>query len=262
MRNLAHFLLIASLLALTSTVSAQKPDPFGGGGDGGNPFGSGGADPFGADPFGGPSPRRATNSAAKPKPVVAKPTGRVQKVAARTPSQSTERIRAALSDMTSQSFVDLPLGDAVQQLSASHDIPIVIDRRALDEIGLSVDQPVSLALHRVSLRSFLQLLLRQLDLAYVVKDEVMQITTKEAAEQNLVVEMYSFAPALTEKSDKIIKALTSAVATDAWDTMGGPCTVSAIDNVLVVSATESIHEDVIEFIEKLQQAFEKHQAKR
>jgi hypothetical protein len=90
----------------------------------------------------------------------------------------------------------------------------------------------------------------------------MQITTVEAAEQNLIIEMYKFSAELTAKADKILKALTSSVVPSAWDVNGGPCSVSAIDNVLIVSATETIHEDVIEFMQKLQRAFEDHQAKK
>ena len=35
-----------------------------------------------------------------------------------------------------------------------------------------------------------------------------------------------------------------------------------VDDVLIVSANERIHEDVREFLEKLERAFEKHKAKR
>ena len=59
---------------------------------------------------------------------------------------ATLRIRAALGDETTQSFVDSPLEEAVQQLSQTHDIPIVVDKRALEEIGLTPDAPVSLSL--------------------------------------------------------------------------------------------------------------------
>lgn len=100
------------------------------------------------------------------------------------------RIQAALGEETSQNFVELPLSDAVAQISETHGIPIVVDNRALDEIGMSAEDPVNLTLANVSLRSFLRIMLRDLDLTYVIKDEVMQITTTEAAEQNLVNKVY------------------------------------------------------------------------
>jgi type II secretory pathway component GspD/PulD (secretin) len=254
MRNLATLLLAACLLSLPATAIAQNADPFGGDARGADPFGGGTAKPRAVK-----QPNK--KPAAKSRAVAAKATQKAKKVPAGDSSEATQRIRSALGDETSQSFVELPLMDAVRQLSESHDIPIVVDRRALEEIGLSAEEPVTLSLRRVTLRSFLRLMLRELDLTYIIKDEVMQITTVEAAEQNLIVEMYRFSEELSEKSDKILKALIASVIPDAWDVTGGPCTVTVIDNVLIVSATEEIHENVIEFLQKLQQAFEKHKAK-
>jgi hypothetical protein len=255
MRQFANLILAACLLSLPASGFAQNADPFGGG-------------PSGADPFGGANPHRSadkhpnTKPAAPPKAEAAKATHKAKKIPGRGASEATLRIRAALGDETSQSFVELPLSDVVQQLSQTHDIPIVVDNRALEEIGLSAEEPVSLTLGKVTLRSFLHVLLSDLDLTYIVKDELMQITTVEAAEQNLVVEMYRFSKKLTPKADIILKALTSSVVPDAWDVKGGPCSVTVIDNVLIVSATEQIHEDVIEFLQKLQGAFENHKASR
>ena len=105
-------------------------------------------------------------------------------------NETERRIQSALGDETSFSFVELPLSDAVQQISEAHDIPIVVDSRALEEIGLSAEEPVNISLKNVSLRSFMRLMLRENELTYMIKDEVMQITTVEAAEQNLVTKVY------------------------------------------------------------------------
>ncbi|WP_442506972.1 hypothetical protein SH528x_005850 [Novipirellula sp. SH528] len=105
-------------------------------------------------------------------------------------NDTERRIQATLSDETSQIFVETPLEEAIQKIATDHDIPIVIDRRALEEIGLTADSPVTIELKNVSLRSFMRLLLRELDLTYMIKDEVMQITTQEAAEENLVTKVY------------------------------------------------------------------------
>ncbi len=105
-------------------------------------------------------------------------------------NESEQRINATLGDETTHTFVELPLEDAIRQLSEAHGIPIVVDRRALEEIGLSADVPVTIDLKNVTLRSFLRLMLRELDLTYMIKDEVMQITTDEAAEANLINRVY------------------------------------------------------------------------
>ena len=100
------------------------------------------------------------------------------------------RINAALGDETTQNFVEETLENAVRLISETHQIPIIVDKKALEEIGLTSDSPVSISLANVSLRSFLRLMLKELDLTYMIKDEVMQITTQDAAEANLVRKVY------------------------------------------------------------------------
>jgi hypothetical protein len=238
------------LLFLSAPVAAQDPA-------GADPFGA--ADPFGGDPFAQGSKRAPDGKLKKeqpqtkpdPKPGTAPRAGTAE-----------ERIRATLSENTTATFIELPLADAVQQLSEQHDIPIVVDKRALEEFGLSHDVPVNLSLKNVSLRSFLRLLLRDLDLTYMIRDEVLQITTAEAAKTNLVLQTYPFPETLIDKSEQVIAALTATVTPAQWETHGGPSTVAAVDNVLVVSGPDAVHEGVVEFLQKLDDAFQRHVAKQ
>lgn len=261
--------LALTCLFFVSSVTAQD-DPFGGGGA--DPFGgapkAGDAqkakpDPFGAaDPFADGAKKKAKRPAAQAGAPQAIANKEVRIIPKAEPSEATARIRAAMNDETRLEFIETPLEEAVQQISALHDIPVFVDRRSLEEIGLTPDTPVNISLQNVSLRSALRVMLSELDLTYIVKDEILRISTIETAEQNLVVEMYVFPEALTDKSDKVLAALTAAVTPQVWTLQGGPCNASVIDNVLVVSAHETVHEDVIEFLQKLQEAFERHQAKQ
>jgi hypothetical protein len=54
--------------------------------------------------------------------------------------------------------------------------------RKLEEASISPDTPVTKSLRGITLRSALKLLLNDLDLAYVVQNGVLTITTKEEAE--------------------------------------------------------------------------------
>ena len=125
-------------------------------------------------------------------------------------------------------------------------------------LSQSIIHTNTLDLKNVSLRSTLRLMLRELDLTFIIRDEVMQITTQEAAEQNLLTEAYVFPKPLVAKSDQVIKALTSTVNPQTWDRAGGPSSVSAVDHVLMVSTTDDNHQEVVKFLQKLQAAYEKH----
>ncbi|TWT94614.1 hypothetical protein [Stieleria varia] len=250
MRWFPWVLMLAITGFFAGVASAQLADPFGGGGS--DPFGGGetaAADPGTTSPNQSATQKPAGAQAGKRKPAEAK-------------NKSSAAIRAALNEDTSNTFIETPLIEALQVLGDLHDIPIVLDRRSLEEIGLSADAPVTIDLKSVSLRSFLRLMLRDLQLTYLVKDDVLQIMTTESAAHSLTTEVYPFSKELSDKGDKIMKALTTTVNPSTWEALGGPSSVAVIDNVLVVSATERTHEEVIEFLKKLQEAFENHKASR
>ncbi|MCO6458687.1 MAG: hypothetical protein J5I93_25550 [Pirellulaceae bacterium] len=107
-----------------------------------------------------------------------------------TTSPAEEKIFSALDEPTVLQFNDQPLSDVVEFLKDYHKINIIIDNKALDDVGLGSDTPVTQDLSGISLRSGLRLLLKELDLTYVVKDEVLKITTPEEAESDLVTKVY------------------------------------------------------------------------
>ena len=170
-------------------------------------------------------------------------------------SESEARITAALTDETTQTFIDTPLNEAVFTIGECHNIPMVVDRRALEEIGISDDAPVTIDLKNVTLRSFLRLMLRELDLTYMIDDEVLQITTVEAAEQNLVTRMYRLPSKPAIKSSELLNAMKQSVVPDTWITSGGPSVATAIDHVLIVSTTSDVHYQVNAFLSTLYETY-------
>lgn len=252
MRNLLPTLGVFVIFSTGSVAWSQSDDPFRNGQAANDPFGG---NPVVRPQFGNPQPGSAE---AAPKRALIDRTKRalangrqpvvLQKA---TPNDVEARIHVALDSKTTQTFIQTPLSEALQTLSDTHDVPIVIDRRGLEEIGLAGDEPVTLDLRNVTLRSFLRLMLRDLELTYLVKDEVMQITTISAAESNLVIEMYVLPKNLAEKSDQVIKVLTSTVVPETWETLGGPSTALAIDHVLVLSTTDDVHDQAQKFLEML-----------
>jgi uncharacterized membrane protein YgcG len=94
---------------------------------------------------------------------------------------SEERIFKALNENTQLEFVETPLKDIVDYLSTYHEIPIVINAKKLEEAAVAIDTPVTKNLKGISLRSALRLMLAELELTYLIDDEVLQITTPDDA---------------------------------------------------------------------------------
>jgi type II secretory pathway component GspD/PulD (secretin) len=87
-------------------------------------------------------------------------------------------------------FKDMPLRQAINDLQQTHNMNFVIDENAVRNSPLSLDRPVTLQLQGLSLKTALDLLLRNLNLTYVVKDGYVDITTKEFAKGQLVRRVY------------------------------------------------------------------------
>lgn len=100
------------------------------------------------------------------------------------------KILAALNDPTTLEFIETPLKDVIDYLKDLHGIEIQIDAKALETSGLGTDVPVTRNLKGISLRSALRLVLKDLDLSYIIKNEVLLITTPEVATETVVTKVY------------------------------------------------------------------------
>lgn len=109
-------------------------------------------------------------------------------------NRSVEEIR--ISNVLKSQKVDVkfngrPLSEVLNYLSAAADVNITLDERAAAEQGVTSDTPVSLDLPTaISLGSALNLMLQKYNMTYMVKDEVVQVTTPTVRDKNLVQKTY------------------------------------------------------------------------
>jgi hypothetical protein len=106
-----------------------------------------------------------------------------------------EEILKQLDEPTRMDFEETPLDEVVDYLKEFHGIEIQLDTKALDEVGIGSDTPVTARVRGISLRSGLRLMLKAIDptLTYAIQNEVLMLTTREAAEENLVTRVYPVA---------------------------------------------------------------------
>jgi hypothetical protein len=90
-----------------------------------------------------------------------------------------KEIEWRLSLPVNLNYKDVPLKQIIGDFRDSQGINIIFDNDALDEKGIRTDQPVSVELEQISLKSALRLVLKQFHLTYVIKNEVLQITTEK-----------------------------------------------------------------------------------
>jgi len=222
------------------------------------------------DPFRKPEqakpavPAKAAKTAAKPK--VHQEAPRPKPVATIRVMQAVppEAVRRALEQPADVEFIETPLYDVVQYLSNTYKIPILLDRRALDDVGVQNDTPVTISLKGLKLRSVLKHLLRPLDLTWMVQDEVLLVTTTEQADAYLETRLYEIGDLVAMRDeqlrpyndfDQLIDVITSTVQPTTWDTVGGPGSIAGFESagitVLVVSQTQQAHEKVEDLLAAL-----------
>ena len=129
-------------------------------------------------------------------------------------TKTAQTSRRALDQPTTVEFLDLPLEDAITFLKEYHNINIYIDKATLTDEGVAIDQPVTLKLAGVTLRSVLKLLLEPVQLTYVIEDEVMKITTSSKAGEKLQTRVYPVA-------DLVIPIITPRAGRGGMGMMGG-----------------------------------------
>ncbi len=86
-----------------------------------------------------------------------------------------EKIVRALDKPTDVDFADLPLEDCLTVLNESRNLHLAIDKEALTDQGIAFDQPITLKLAGVTLRSVLRLVLEPVGLSYVIEDDALKI---------------------------------------------------------------------------------------
>jgi hypothetical protein len=146
------------------------------------------------------------------------------------------------------------LEEVAREFSRQLRVPVVLDRRALEDVGLSSDTELEIELEEAALaaRSVLRLMLDQHDLDYILTNEVLLITTPEEAEMRPDVRVYS-TRSLAVPADQIAEIITGGISPDSWSEVGGPGVISVLPDGtgFVISQMQRVHEEIADLLEQL-----------
>jgi len=201
----------------------------------------------------------------KPSP---KRTGRL----AATRSGPSERatgeaaIEKALAQPTTIEASDTALADLVAYLSDFHRVQIQFDVKALEELGVATDAPITRDLRGISLRSALDLILRDLGLTWTIDSEVLLITSPDEAANLVTTRCYEVSDLvvcrdekdqLWDDYDSLVKMITAHVSPDSWAGAGGSGAITGISlggaKVLVVTSEYRVQRAVRQLLEDLRE---------
>jgi hypothetical protein len=104
--------------------------------------------------------------------------------------EGDQRIEEALARRGSADFKETPLHEVAQALSRQFEVQIVLAMKKLEEASINSDTPITKKLQDLTLESILRLMLKDLELDFVVRNEVLMITTPEDVESQLEARVY------------------------------------------------------------------------
>lgn len=122
-----------------------------------------------------------------------------------TPQEAA--ILKALNKVIDVDFDKHELEEVLEWFRKTTGATITIDKRSMDEAGVTYKTPISLKL-RASTRTVLKRMLSDLNMAYVIKGEAIQITTIERAKQMTTTRTY-YVGDLTSVVDIRLNPITS-----------------------------------------------------
>jgi len=148
-------------------------------------------------------------------------------------------------------FNETPFRDVIAGFRQVAGIDVLIDRRGLEDAGLDLDTPITARLPAgLPLATALDVALRGADLAWIVRDDLLEITTSEGAQERLFVHVHDVAD-LADTADGLqllIDLIQSSVAPDTWDTVGGEGSIRPDSTALVISTSLELQRQVAEFL--------------
>jgi len=172
-----------------------------------------------------------------------------------------EKVYKSLSDSTEVEFVDVPVAEALAFLADKHGSPIKLDGRALKELEITSDAPVSLSVKGITLRSALRLLLNDLNLEFIVQNEVILVTSPTRMSKFKEVRIYNVSELTGDESadylaDVLRKLDKSAgpLRNAEGEKIKSSRTIVVYDDTLLVQDTTKGHEVLSRLLRAIEQA--------
>jgi serpin B len=182
------------------------------------------------------------------------------------------RIAEVLSKPATFGFDNTPFNEFVDTLEAELGERVYVDKRKLADAGVDpAALHVTFRKSPVSRRSALDLILHEHDLTWVVKHETLWITTPDAAQSALETRVYDISDRdasgeyVHGDMESLIELIMANAAPTTWDAVGGAGNIKEYQTtniyVLVISQTQSIHEQIERLLADLRAAQHKFDGK-
>lgn len=145
-----------------------------------------------------------------------------------------------LKEQVNLSLGRVSLKEAIDYIGDKYKIEVQFDASGVRDVAIDpTATPVDLTIKNVALRSVLDLILSPFNLTYVIKDEVLLVTSKDKAATMLETRLYDVRDIVVREGenhteivtfDPLMDAVRMTVNPLTWDTNGGPCSLMSFNS--------------------------------
>ena len=119
----------------------------------------------------------------------------------RTLHSAEEAILKKLEEPTTFNFAQVPLPKVIEFIRDKHHMPVLLDAKAVADMGVKADEPITISVADIPLRSAIELALSDLGLTWMIGHDVLLITSQEKSKSSdfMVVKYYDVSDLLVER---------------------------------------------------------------
>lgn len=158
----------------------------------------------------------------------------------------------------------MPLSKVIEKFRSAHHLEIQLDHKAFEEARVTLDTPVTFEVQGATVRQAMNLILRPIELTWVIRDGALRITTVSQAESLEETVIYPVEDLLLPPAelrvpgrqyvpdyDSLIELMTSTIDPTTWQEGTGPGPVHRFPGALILRQTQPVLEDVADLLSEL-----------
>ncbi|HEX4069671.1 MAG TPA: hypothetical protein VHX68_00825 [Planctomycetaceae bacterium] len=165
-----------------------------------------------------------------------------------SPAAAPTPILAALKKPVSVHLNHVPLIEFVSAIQKLADINVVVHNAGLEDAAVELKTPISISADHIPLADVLTRVLEPLGLDYMLKNEVLVISSRSRCRLLLEVQTYPVADLVTDSNtpsgakvdfDPLTKLITNTVEPASWQASGGRASIQPFESKLSLVIRQS-----------------------
>jgi hypothetical protein len=181
--------------------------------------------------------------------------------------QHEAAITKALDKTIAVDIKGVPIEQAVRDLAHLISVPVEFDRERIKDDGVSLDTPVTLNVPQITLRSALRLMFEHEQLAFLVANETLLVTTSQSAADMLETRIYDVSDLVLTRDAKVpgradftslMNVISTCVQPDSWENLSGSGSIMPISSgalrSIAVRQMQDVHDQVARILADLRKA--------